>query len=331
MNELISVIIPIYNREKYLHESIESIINQTYKNLEIILVDDGSSDRSLNICKYYEKVDKRVKVFIQRNQGISIAMRNAVKISKGKYIARMDSDDISALDRYEKQLKYLKEHNYDILGVYVKGFGNGRKTSMLGMEKFMNIPIRNKDQQIKRIYIGSTIGGGVIFGKSQVFKKYFPFKKEYGLVEDVYMYMMFHKNKCKLGMLEEELYYYRVHDENTSIGGNRKAVVRKYFELLFKEFYFRKLYEYKNIIIIKREKEEKLIKEVFEENFKNLRVLFVNENKINKFLKEEILKYDSKETLIFVGSQFTKRVINTVRNKKYKLYDNLFYIVDCYY
>ena len=80
MEDLITVVVPIYKREKYLHETMESILNQTYKNLEIILVDDGSTDNSLRIARYYERLDKRVKVITQKNMGICVAMKNALAI-----------------------------------------------------------------------------------------------------------------------------------------------------------------------------------------------------------------------------------------------------------
>lgn len=160
MEDLITVIVPIYNREKYVAETIESIINQTYKNLEIILVDDGSSDNTLSIIKHYERLDSRIKVFVQKNMGICMAVRNAFRISSGKYIARCDSDDINELDRYEKQLKYLKENNYDMVGAYLKSFGNGSEAGKRGMENFNNREVRNKAQEWLRIYTGGTVGGG---------------------------------------------------------------------------------------------------------------------------------------------------------------------------
>ena len=331
MEDLITVIIPVYNREKYLHESIESVLNQTYKNLEVILIDDGSIDNSLNICKYYERLDKRVKVLTQKNKGISIAMRNAVKVSKGKYIARCDSDDINELDRYEKQLKYLKENNYDVIGLYVKSFGNGSEVAKKGMEKFMNLPIESYEDQAERIYIGSTIGGGIFFAKADIVKKINPFHKDYGLVEDVYMYIMFHKNNCKLGMLNEVLYNYRVHNSNTSLSGSRKHVIAKYFDVLFSCFYYEKLFNYKYIVIMKREAEEIFIKDVFKNKLNNFKPIFVNEHIFKKFMKDEILKYKSNETIFFVGSKFMKQVIPFLNSQNYQLYTNVFYMVDCYY
>lgn len=111
----VSVIIPVYNVEKYLEKCIQSVINQSLKDIEIILVDDGSGDLSGKICDDFAKCDSRVKVIHQKNQGPSAARNKGIEISKGEYISFVDSDDY--LD--EKMLEVLynkgKEHNIDIV------------------------------------------------------------------------------------------------------------------------------------------------------------------------------------------------------------------------
>ena len=331
MEDLITVIVLIYNRDKYLHECIESIINQTYKNLEIILVDDGSSDRSLNICKYYERLDNRIKIITQKNQGISMAMENAFKLSKGNYITRCDSDDLNELDRYEKQLKYLKENNLDVIGNYINVFGDIEDPDKEGLEDFLNMPMKDFYDQESKILVGSCIGGGVFFSKASILKKFNPFHKDYLLVEDVYMHIMLHKNNCKLGMLEEILYNYRMHDKNTSIGLNRKKVIEKHLECLFKYFFYDKLLEYENIIIIKREEEESIIKNIFKNNLSNFNPLFINEHSIEDFISNKLNNYKPYETLIIVGVEYNKKIEKALKNKNYYLYNNLFYLADFYY
>lgn len=90
----ISVIVPIYNSEKYISECIESVLNQTYKNFELLLVDDGSKDSSGDICRKYEKQDDRIKYIYKENGGVSSARNHGVQIAAGEYIAFVDSDDI---------------------------------------------------------------------------------------------------------------------------------------------------------------------------------------------------------------------------------------------
>lgn len=112
--DLISIIIPVYNVEKYLNKCIDSIINQTYKNIEIILVDDGSMDNSGKICDEYARKDKRVKVIHKENGGVSDARNFGIDNSNGQYIAFVDSDDYIANDYVEYLYKILKENKADI-------------------------------------------------------------------------------------------------------------------------------------------------------------------------------------------------------------------------
>ena len=88
MNELVSIVVPIYNTEQYIPKCIESLINQTYKNLEIILIDDGSTDNSFNICKKYQKEDERIKLFHKENGGVSSARNYGIKKATGKGASR---------------------------------------------------------------------------------------------------------------------------------------------------------------------------------------------------------------------------------------------------
>ena len=327
MEDLITVIIPIYNLEKYLHEGISSVINQTYKNLEIILVDDGSTDNSLRIARYYERLDKRVKVITQKNMGICMAMKNGLSISSGKYIARHDGDDINELDRYEKQLKYLKENNCDMIGCYLKSFGNGDKGYQRCMEG-LNIPIRNFDDQFMRIYLGKAINGGAIFGKSEVFKKLMPFHKDYGIVEDRLIYLLFHTKGYKIGIIEEVLYNYRVHSTNTSLNPkSRKNMLRRHFELMFNYLFYDVLFHYENIIFIEISDRLELIKSVINESFNNLNCKFVDENQFMDFMNEELFKYSYRDSVIFSGGLFLESVYYSSKRLGYKYLENLFLLV----
>lgn len=121
-NELVSVIIPVYNVEKYVKEAIESIQNQTYKNIEIIVIDDGSVDNTYKIVEKLAKDDNRLKLYKnQKNLKIVKTLNRALSLSNGEYIARMDGDDISAPDRIEKKIKFLKENQeFDLVGCSMK-------------------------------------------------------------------------------------------------------------------------------------------------------------------------------------------------------------------
>ena len=114
MEELISVIVPVYNVEKYIKRCIDSIIQQEYRNLEIILVDDGSTDKSGIICDEYKKRDKRICVVHKENGGLSSARNIGIDLAKGNYIAFVDSDDYISVAMYSVLMKNIIEEKADI-------------------------------------------------------------------------------------------------------------------------------------------------------------------------------------------------------------------------
>lgn len=114
-NPLVSVIIPIYNVEKYLSECLDSVINQTYSNLEIILVDDGSTDNSSDICSEYANIDKRIKVVRQNNRGLVGARKAGISIATGEIATFVDSDDWIDLNMYKVMVKAMVESEADIV------------------------------------------------------------------------------------------------------------------------------------------------------------------------------------------------------------------------
>lgn len=114
MNDLITVVIPIYNVEKYLRKCIDSVIDQSYKNIEIILVDDGSPDNCGKICDEYKVKDQRIKVIHKPNGGLSDARNAGINIAKGKYITFIDSDDYILEDCIQTLYNNIKKSNKDI-------------------------------------------------------------------------------------------------------------------------------------------------------------------------------------------------------------------------
>lgn len=110
----ISIVVPIYNVEKYLRKCIDSILNQTYHNLEIILVNDGSTDSSGDICNEYKNKDERIVVIHQENKGMSSARNAGIEIATGQYIGFVDSDDYIEKDMYERLFQNIIDYNADI-------------------------------------------------------------------------------------------------------------------------------------------------------------------------------------------------------------------------
>ena len=112
---LISVIIPVYGVEKYISQCLESVINQTYKNLEIIVVNDGTKDRSAEIAKEYAAKDSRIKVYDFKNGGLSVARNRGLEIATGDYISYIDSDDWIDLKLFEVLLDTALTRNVDMV------------------------------------------------------------------------------------------------------------------------------------------------------------------------------------------------------------------------
>lgn len=125
----VSVIVPVYNSENHLHECLESITNQTLKAIEIIVVDDGSTDNSINIIKGFAQNDMRIIVQTQTNQGQGAARNNAIEISKGEYLCFVDSDDKIDINALDTLYNISKTHNLDILEGQYDRFSTNNKHS----------------------------------------------------------------------------------------------------------------------------------------------------------------------------------------------------------
>ena len=116
MSDLISIITPTYNCGKFIGETIESVINQTYENWEMIIVDDCSKDNTKDIVNKYVQNDDRIKYYLlEKNSGAAIARTKAMELANGNYMAFLDSDDLWVEDKLEKQLKFMKENNFNFV------------------------------------------------------------------------------------------------------------------------------------------------------------------------------------------------------------------------
>lgn len=155
--DLISVGIPFFNAEKFLSKAIESVISQSYDNWELLLLDDGSNDGSLEIAKRFEQHDNRVKVFSDgKNKGLGARLNELATLSNGEYIARMDADDIMHPKRLETQLQILKDNpNIDVLGTnayvidendLVFGMRYRENSGLIKVEHFIHPTIMAKKQ-----------------------------------------------------------------------------------------------------------------------------------------------------------------------------------------
>jgi glycosyltransferase involved in cell wall biosynthesis len=154
--EVISVIVPVYNAEKYLRQCIDSIVNQTYRNLEIILVDDGSQDNSGKICDAYAETDKRIRVIHKQNGGQATARNEALKTATGEYIGFVDADDWIELDMYESLLSGLRSSNADLIscGRYCVDEKSGEKAKLFCHEEAYTI---SAEEAIKKFLLWDNL------------------------------------------------------------------------------------------------------------------------------------------------------------------------------
>ena len=154
MNDLISIIIPVYRAEKYIHKCLNSIINQTYKHLEIILIDDGSPDMCPKICDEYAQRDNRIKVFHKTNGGPSSAKNLGISVATGTYIGFVDSDDWVDKDMFDFLLKNAKKFDADISQCgYYYDYENGKSYSINNCEP---VVYSDKTDMKKKILSANT-------------------------------------------------------------------------------------------------------------------------------------------------------------------------------
>ncbi len=116
MKDLVSIVVPVYNAENFIDRCIDSLLNQTYKNIEILLIDDGSTDNSLNIIKEYEKNNKNIKVYSHKNKGPGPTRNDGIKFSKGRYITFVDSDDYIDNDYVELLVNNITDNDIIVTG-----------------------------------------------------------------------------------------------------------------------------------------------------------------------------------------------------------------------
>ncbi len=324
--ELVSVIVPIFNREGYLVDTIESIRSQSYENLEILLIDDGSKDKSYKIIKEYEKKDRRIKSFTSENRGICSVMKFGVLVASGDFVARCDSDDICEKDRYDLQIKYLKEGDYDLIGCYINSFGSGDHGQKKYLETCVNRSMDTEKEVRERFLLGQALTGSTLFGKRESLLNIMPFNDDYSIIEDYYLGVMMHINNMKLSILKDKVLNYRVHDNNLSLNNGRE-ILRKHTEISFLYIFGDMIRGSKRVFIFRMKNDSDYIKEIIYKHFYDIKERFyiINEEETidfinnNSFILREIC-----DNIVFYGVNFRYISEFLIKTYKYKLYTNIF-------
>ena len=154
----ISVVVPVYNSEKYLSECLESILNQTWRDIEVILINDGSTDRSGQICDMIARQDERVRVIHQSNHGVSYSRNIGLKNSSGDFVSFIDSDDTLELDMYELLVKCIDEYDADIAHC---GYKHILKDEIRLVHDTKCVYVQNKQEALECFVSGKLFGGGL--------------------------------------------------------------------------------------------------------------------------------------------------------------------------
>jgi len=204
-NLMISVVMSVYNGEKYLDEAIESILNQTYKDFEFIIINDGSIDKSLEIIEKYKQQDERIVLISRENKGLIASLNEGIEKARGKYIARMDADDISLPKRFEKQIELLEENNIDICGCHffiVDSKGKYKAAKVVSTDVIFN----------KIILVRSVpfAHGSVMFRKDFIIKNSLEYgQTNYIHAEDYALWIAFANKNAKISNVDDFLFKYR--------------------------------------------------------------------------------------------------------------------------
>lgn len=240
MTHLISVILPVYNGVPYLDEAIKSILRQTYSNFEFIIIDDGSTDNSIEIINKYKSIDDRIKVISRENRGLISSLNEGIEKSEGTYIARIDQDDVSLPGRLEMQLNYMLKDHLDICG--------GDFTKIDAQD---NVLEEHKVPKTESEII-ITLATNMPFAHSCVMiKKSFLSTNnlKYGLngyrnAEDLDLWILMYENGAKFGNVNENILKYRILPSSMS-RTNRKEIKRE-SDIHFNNFIKNNIVDFEN-------------------------------------------------------------------------------------
>jgi glycosyltransferase involved in cell wall biosynthesis len=234
----VSIIIPTYNNKKYIGAAVASALNQTYHNIEVIIVNDNSTDNTENVIREFK--DPRITYLkLDANQGVSNARNIGIKQSTGEYIAFLDSDDMYLETKIEEQINIFKTSQVSDIGVVYCGFKTIDERDVVLKEVFA------KGKKWDGITNGEFIGATPLI-KRECFKKAGLFDTNLKYFEDMDLYFRIYENKYSFACIRKPLYLCRSHSSNTS--RNKKIVIEN-IDVYYKKYLATP--EYKNNKIIK--------------------------------------------------------------------------------
>lgn len=211
LDPVISIVMPVYHpNDHFLIEAIESIINQTYKNFEFIIISDDTLDQTKTILDYYQNADKRIRVYPQQREGLISSLNRGIRLSKGIYIARMDADDISHPERFEKQFDFLeRHHDIGVCGTWME-FINADGNLIEKSKTPLSHNLIEWD-----LFFGCSMSHPTIMMRKKVIENYgyYNIEGEFAEDYDLWARLIFF---TKFANLPIYLVKYRLHDNNVS-------------------------------------------------------------------------------------------------------------------
>lgn len=216
-NDLISVIMSVYNDELNVSKAIDSILNQSYENIELLIIDDSSTDNSYSICEGYEKKYSDIIRLYKNKQNIGLtkSLNKLLLETNGKFIARQDSDDFSEGQRLEKQVDYMKKNKLDIC--YTRAYRKGKRNKIPGLSYYLPIKLI--------IRLKNPFVHGTLLCKQEAIKKVNGYDEKFIFAQDYKLVLDFINAKFKVSILKTPLYHLNM--ENNISTKYRKE--QKYF------------------------------------------------------------------------------------------------------
>lgn len=314
MNDIVSVIIPVYNNEKYVKECITSIMNQSYKYLEIIVVDDGSLDNSADICDETAKFDERITVYHNDNMGVGAARNFGIEKASGKYVMFVDSDDICHENMIEKMTAELEKKEEDLIICGIAMFKDYPQVNRYIRFDSQRLSIQKYIEKVLlSVQTGQFCGGpyNKIFSRKIIVENGLRFETKMNYAEDFCFNLSYLQYIDSVQIIDECLYYYRMDVQNS-------LTYKNYHEFKEQEYWKQRFMAYKR----------------FEETFVYYDLFYKNKEQVELLLKKYLIstmkmccknKLPKEKIITFIGEINSDPYIQSrINNGKFMSFSDKF-------
>lgn len=204
---LVSVLMPVFNAERFVEEAAQSVLSQSFADIELIAIDDGSTDQSKAILDRLRRHDGRVTLISRENRGLVESLNEGIDLAGGEWIARMDADDISLPHRFERQLEWLDSSGADICGSWIKPFGGSDR-------RIMKYPQTDEAIKVEMLF-ASPFAHPTVMMRTKIARS-LKYDKAWEKVEDFDLWVRASASRCRMANVPEVLLNYRQHENQIS-------------------------------------------------------------------------------------------------------------------